>query len=299
VRDIFMCFERLCSCCHIRRYDALKKYIYQLEKQQHDALTQRHDLEANESTSLVSSSSPDTDAVFRPLLDDELHKISLFYSLQYKKLLEEEEQVEELVREQDGLGLVASRLYAVEDDEDEDDDDEGYTRDPSTERQTTRRRRRPSLSIGPLFGPSSISKESPTEARRMSLSAEDNEDLEMSLASLRQSQILSAPQEEEPLVEASGPSNRSRYNSDATSPTRARNVVHKLTASLVSIGHSPAPPPAPLGESIWTATTNYALDTQLLFKRRLTNLFTDVSSLKSYVEMNYSGFRKILKKCVC
>ncbi|KAG1902987.1 SPX domain-containing protein [Suillus fuscotomentosus] len=32
------------------------------------------------------------------------------------------------------------------------------------------------------------------------------------------------------------------------------------------------------------------------FKRKITNLYITLSSLKSYVEVNYSGFSKILKK---
>lgn len=51
-------------------------------------------------------------------------------------------------------------------------------------------------------------------------------------------------------------------------------------------------------ESVWTAKTNYAWDIRLLFKRRITDLYVSFSSLKSYVEVNYSGFRKILKKYV-
>lgn len=51
-------------------------------------------------------------------------------------------------------------------------------------------------------------------------------------------------------------------------------------------------------ESVWTAKTNYAWDIRLLFKRRITDLYVSFSSLKSYVEVNHSGFRKILKKFV-
>lgn len=46
------------------------------------------------------------------------------------------------------------------------------------------------------------------------------------------------------------------------------------------------------------SNSDYAWDTRLLFKRRITNLYVSTSSLKSYVELNYSGFRKVLKKCV-
>ena len=51
-----------------------------------------------------------------------------------------------------------------------------------------------------------------------------------------------------------------------------------------------------LHDTIWTAHTDYAYDTRLLFKRKITNLYVSLSSLKSYVEVNHSGFRKILKK---
>jgi phosphate transporter len=49
-------------------------------------------------------------------------------------------------------------------------------------------------------------------------------------------------------------------------------------------------------QTIWNAKTNYAWDTRLLFKRRITNLYVTLSALKSYVDTNHSGFRKILKK---
>jgi phosphate transporter len=54
--------------------------------------------------------------------------------------------------------------------------------------------------------------------------------------------------------------------------------------------------PAQLPETVWTSHTDYAWDVRLLFKRRITNLYVSASSLKSYVELNYSGFRKVLKK---
>ena len=53
---------------------------------------------------------------------------------------------------------------------------------------------------------------------------------------------------------------------------------------------------AQLPETVWTSDTDYCWDIRLLFKRRIANLYISASSLKSYVELNYSGFRKILKK---
>jgi phosphate transporter len=67
------------------------------------------------------------------------------------------------------------------------------------------------------------------------------------------------------------------------------NTWNSLTQSVSSTS-------AQLPETVWTSDTDYAWDVRLLFKRRITNLYVAASSLKSYVELNYSGFRKILKK---
>jgi phosphate transporter len=48
--------------------------------------------------------------------------------------------------------------------------------------------------------------------------------------------------------------------------------------------------------TIWTARSDYAYDTRVLFKRRITTLYISFTNLRSYVDLNYSGFRKILKK---
>ncbi|KAH9966268.1 hypothetical protein BGW80DRAFT_1342928, partial [Lactifluus volemus] len=65
-------------------YDALKKYIYNLEKQQCEALLQAHDIDlAKEQTSLAHAAQfQDTDVLFQPPLDAELQRISSFYALQ-------------------------------------------------------------------------------------------------------------------------------------------------------------------------------------------------------------------------
>ena len=73
---------------------------------------------------------------------------------------------------------------------------------------------------------------------------------------------------------------------------RARQFANRLSfrnvrESFTSSNHE---------DTLWTAKTGYAWDMRLLFKRRITNLYVAVSALKSYVDTNYSGFRKILKK---
>jgi phosphate transporter len=71
----------------------------------------------------------------------------------------------------------------------------------------------------------------------------------------------------------------------------ARGLVNSITNRRGSV--SSLPP-----ETVWTSNSDYAWDTRLLFKRRITALYVTTSSLKSYVELNYSGFRKVLKKYV-
>jgi phosphate transporter len=70
---------------------------------------------------------------------------------------------------------------------------------------------------------------------------------------------------------------------------KARALANKLNFMKESFASS-------IHDTIWTAKTNYAYDMRLLYKRKITALFISVSSLRSYVEINYSGFRKILKK---
>ncbi|KAI0259100.1 SPX domain-containing protein [Gloeopeniophorella convolvens] len=293
------------------RYDALKKYIYQLEKQKHEALLQSHDIESvTERTSLVgqAESFQDTDALFQPLLDVELRKITSFYSLQERQLLDELAELEELVKEQDDIGMLAGRLYGDgqwDEDEDEDEDD-WHSAERSQEPTTTKRRRRASTSAGRALSQGSHLKEviSP-RARRISISStEDNIDLEASLASLRvptghaSAFPAPVPEAEEPVPEqAAGNSGTGRGVSSGRSrspASRVRGLASKLRSSIASLG-SPHPP-APGAETIWTSKSNFATDTQLLFKRRITNLYVQVSALRSYVELNYSGFRKVLKK---
>lgn len=125
-------------------------------------------------------------------------------------------------------------------------------------------------------------------SRRYSLSSnEDHGDLEASIASLRSnhqepssSQLLPAP--------AIG-----RGQSSSRSPMRAAREVASKIFMKDSVTSSMLLP-----ETVWTAKNNYAMDIQLLFKRRITNLYLSLTSLRSYVELNYSGFRKILKKYV-
>ena len=90
-------------------------------------------------------------------------------------------------------------------------------------------------------------------------------------------------------AEARPSSSRPRGNSASKSP------MGRIAGRLINMRESITSLPT---DSVWTARTNYAWDIRLLFKRRITNCYVSFCSLKSYVEVNHSGFRKILKKCV-
>jgi phosphate transporter len=142
--------------------------------------------------------------------------------------------------------------------------------------------------------------------RRVSVSStEENLDLEASLAAIHVPQGHSFPdpvpeQEEhrsQPGVSRSGTRNEGSLGRSRSPTSAVRGLANRLRSSIASLG-SPHSPIQASGETIWTSKKNFATDTQLLFKRRITNLYVQVSALRSYVELNYSGFRKVLKKLV-
>ena len=138
--------------CLNSRYDTLKKYVYQLEKQQVGLRDAFHDLEANESTSLMRGerSNASTDALFVPLLDRELKKIDLFYETQERELLEEVGRLSELVQQQEEYGPDSGHEFEnheyEDDDDDEDDEEFGLQNSELTMSRSPVNRRRRSLS---------------------------------------------------------------------------------------------------------------------------------------------------------
>ncbi|KAF9072552.1 SPX domain-containing protein [Rhodocollybia butyracea] len=241
-------------------YDNLKKYIYQLEKQQQNLTSSYHDLESSERASLVGRPADiATDTIFIPLLDKELTKITLFYENQEKELFEELQELEALVLTQEELGLEGDH-YADDDEYDEDDDD-SISRSP--ERQ---RRRRLSSSA--------------THNRNMSVGG----DSYAPGASRHRYSISSSEGEDVPTSPVSPHGTMRRLANTFSRMRDSVTMKDSVTSSVL------------FPDTIWTARTNYAYDTRLLFKRRITNLFISFTSLRSYVEVNYSGFRKILKK---
>ncbi|PPQ69298.1 hypothetical protein CVT26_001616 [Gymnopilus dilepis] len=239
-------------------YDALKKFIYQLEKQQSGRdIPIVRDLESNERSSLLGQpEEADTDSLFVPALDKELHKIIHFYLDQEKELLEELEELEKDVKQLDEAGLQGGDHYEDYETEDEEDDESiSASRSPDATRTRVRK-------------PSRVRRGAPTSRsgeRRLSVSSsEDNHEFEDVVA--------------------------------AQGTTRHQGALGRISNKISDLRDSIYSTSSQAGHTVWTSKSDYAYDTRLLFKRRITNLYVAFTNLKSFVEVNYAGFRKILKK---
>lgn len=233
-----------------------------------------------------------TDSIFVPLLDRELKKICTFYDTPEKELEEEIEHLQHLVQQQEEVGPDAGHQYPdgdTEDEDDEEDDDDDFfdagspivsSRDPtrSPSRPPTGRRHARSMSSAAATAPRSRRRFDSNPTRRFSISStEDHGDLEASIASLRSQ-----------YAQPSGSAQVGPAHSPKVTTKTIAAKVKGMKDSITSLTAGPL--------TVWTAKNNYATDIQLLFKRRITNLYLTATSLRSYVELNYSGFRKILKK---
>ncbi|KAI0648667.1 Sodium/sulfate symporter [Trametes meyenii] len=265
-------------------YEALKKHVYQLEKQKVGLQESFHDLEANEHTSLIGaagSNAASTDALFIPLLDRELRKVCLFYETEEQRFSDEVSALQQEIEQQEQNGPYAGHQYMDnEEDPDDEDDDDFDLHSPTLSRDRTqspsRQRRRHSRSVSSATpaGPSGSKLKFDTK-RRYSVSSDEHEEIEASVASL----------------DPNGDSHAAVRGPSRSPLVRAKSLANKLKDSIISTGSTSSQP-----ETVWTSRNNYAQDTQLLFKRKITRTYVFATSLRSYVELNYAGFRKILKK---
>jgi phosphate transporter len=156
-----------CSAKNVHSYDALKKYIYQLEKQQHGREASSplyHDIEVGEQSQLLDDRAAvsDTDALFIPLLDRELQKITAFYTAQEKEIMDELNSLEADVAEQEAVGLDGADGYLqASDDDDDDDESVQLSQSPDRRRRTLSHsagagKRLPGAHCSPLMSGTSV-----------------------------------------------------------------------------------------------------------------------------------------------
>ncbi|KAF5326950.1 hypothetical protein D9619_005042 [Psilocybe cf. subviscida] len=240
-------------------YDTLKKHIYQLEKQQHghERLHVDVDVEAGEHTSLLEDGGS--------LSGTDAVFVPLLDRELKKIELFYEHQLKELVEDLQDL----EKDIALQDeiglqggtyyDDYDGASDDGDGDDESISRSPDARRR--SLSRQRKSSSAGRRTSSHVERRQSMSSIDELED----------------------------------------HPPRAKGTLGKIMTNLVdsfvsTAGSSNDPSGSSGPATVWTAGTHYAYDTRLLYKRRISTLYNSFTNLKAFVEINYSGFRKITKK---
>ncbi|GAA6005625.1 hypothetical protein JCM11491_003705 [Sporobolomyces phaffii] len=66
---------------------------------------------------------------------------------------------------------------------------------------------------------------------------------------------------------------------------KIREVAHRMSTSFLAEEDGDV-----------TGTSDWAIDTKIMYKRRLAALFTSLSELKQFVDLNYTGLSKVTKK---
>lgn len=277
---------------HYIAYDHLKKQVYQLEKEHQRANTgypRYRDLEAAPEEAALLSGSGRLDERFRPSLDHELKKITTFYEKQENDVFGRLSAMEEEIRYRESQGLRPEEAYLSPDsepDEDEDHLDDRLSPTVDSPSRTTRIRPR-SFASSSRENPARHTARS-QERRYSTSSSEDGGELEASLLSLPSN--LPPVFEVEHTDSTTRPPEPATYHSNRShKQSRSRPRLSQVFASITSNTNDTA-------VTVWTAKNSYAFDTRALFKRKLVDLFISLTSLRSYVELNYSGFSKILKK---
>jgi len=255
----------------------LKGRIYEIERAQNgpavqDTFSERSALISAESARVQSND------LFSEKLDRELSRICVFYDEQEAALFQE---LGELVADINNQDHNPQRLSLAEESEDGDEDEEEAEEDDQTV-----------LAEGLPRSP-----KPPTSRRTDALSTPEASPTEErhGIRTVRP-RALSANSDTADLELGTGPSHGSQARRDSSPYTHGRSrsgstnplgSLFRTVTSNASDGDS---------HDIWTSNTDYAVDTRLIFKRRITSLYISFTSLKSYVELNFTGFTKILKK---
>ncbi|PFH46462.1 hypothetical protein AMATHDRAFT_69824 [Amanita thiersii Skay4041] len=278
----------------------------------------------------------EADATFIPFLDRELRKICAFYQTQESEMFEDVKDIEAAVEKLDEAGVDEDGYYGYDDDDDDDDDDSlsrsPVRRRAMRSRSLSLGRTLQARGAGSTGNGAQQPQTQPLSQaadqihRRYSIASVDNNaDLEdtpirprprylsqqtrsppipsfrqIAGRSLSQSLTLLPPSKTRGgAVSSGGPSG---------AIDRFTGALRDLKDSITSGSGGPGPAPGRDGSStvddlvgsgeysIWNSNTDYAYDTRLLFKRRITKVYIALTNLRSYVELNYSGFRKIIKK---
>ncbi|EJU04721.1 Sodium/sulfate symporter [Dacryopinax primogenitus] len=257
-------------------YAGLKAQIYVLERAQ-SSVDSRNTSSERSALIPTGSSHGHSNDLFTQHLDNELSRICIFYDEQEAALFQE---FGELGADVDGQSHNPRRMSLSEESEDGDEEDEdehiGSGDRPSDSPRQQSSGRRYIISTPEMSPTEELHANGIQPGRPRALSAVSNSlDLELGVGSSRDGQGRRDP----------SPHVHARSRSTSTNP---------LGSLLRGVTSNVSDPSDPL--DIWTSNSDHALDTRLIFKRRITSLYISFTSLKSYVELNFTGFTKILKK---
>lgn len=224
--------------------------------------------------------------MFIPLLDRELTKVAIFYEHQEKELIHELEHLEKSILEQEELGL--GRYYDDFTDDDDDDSLDG-SMSPVMRRQSESRQRRVSISGHQRRSTSAyLPRVAPWPA--ISSIYFVDRSAPVSQSPVRRRTSISSIEDIQPQLENSYHGSLPPLKPTGGTLSKISTTFNNLRESLSSVHDQ--------DNTVWTARSGDAYDIRLLFKRRITNLYISFTNLRSYIEVNYAGFRKIVKKYV-
>ncbi|KAI0966103.1 SPX domain-containing protein [Xylaria arbuscula] len=229
---------------HYIAYSNLKKLIYQLEKTIHQP-----GVADVETRPLLRDEDPET--VFSRALDVELEKISSFFGVKERELLDE---VDDLLRDIDAF----------------DETDPGGQRDPPRPtllHSSTDNIRR---TAGPRSNRSTHSMRSTDDG--IEDSDDDDGDETSALNKNRRSSLGSAHGRRRTLANLRAPT-------DMTASTELTRSMHRQSVGFDDY-----------------AETAELFSDGIMLKKRIVGLYVQLCELKSYVQLNKTGFNKILKK---
>ena len=242
--------------------------IYTLERARYanddlnDAAPERLE---SESTVLLDASPSDTDRLFVPELDKQLRKIVDFYCRKEKELA-------------DGVRDVRAQIQLAEDEYDTyasgGESDADVSEDPDADESGHEPVRRKTPSWYAPKRPRSHTSQSDTEGHA---GASPNASTDLLPTYKR-------------WIKTFGKSGSYRR------PRRLSNADH---SDFDLLGHSSAGGSSFENvnvTSVWAAHDEYAIDVRITIKREVTELFTSLSELQQYIELNLTGMKKILKK---
>jgi phosphate transporter len=237
-------------------YSNLKKLIYILEKQAHRPGDGEGQVTDEESTALLGGQQLDSDTTFKRMLDAELDKVCSFYRL---KELEIYGEVEQLIRDEE--------------------DYEAETQDFDMEEVMEVENRR-KVRSGSIFNVPFRRKRSST----MSISMEEHEASSDSEAEAEDGQHQHKKPSTRQRSRSTTAPHLDRDRSSMTSSRSEGSTFRRRPSLALELEHSD---PGHL---------SVLYDSGITLKKRTISLYVSLCELRSFIQLNYTGFKKAAKK---